>query len=82
MANEGTTVNLCHTYYVYVTVLAAVDTEINKDWIWGRTQFSSRDFGYIPVLSTYDKYLIYAHSPSTVSISRIYSVYIPCIICI
>lgn len=82
MANEGTAVNLCHTYYVYVSVLHAVDIEINKDWIWERTQFSLRDFGYIPAISIYDAYLIYTHSPSMVSTNSIYSVYIPCIICV
>lgn len=41
---------LCNTYYVCITTLNARDIEINKDWIEGRTQFSLRDLGSIPVI--------------------------------
>lgn len=53
MDNEGTTVNVCHTYYESITALNARGIEMSEAWLWGRTQFRWRDFGYIPVLWIY-----------------------------
>lgn len=58
--------------YLQCVCSCARDIQMHKDWISGRSQFSLRDFGYIPVILFYHEYFIYVHASSTVSINRIF----------